>query len=155
MPPAQTKKGIYPMKKEITVQELINQLNQIENKNIPVDIVLLDDGIGPLKKGEHTRFEKLVFNTSKPSGKVVSVSLGVDGMEKYVREEFDDFVSVADKPECQAEIEEWTQLFRGDRQFAIDMLDYHNRCAWSRACANAKPEDFLEPDEKMPNKEVK
>ena len=107
------------MEKEITVQELINQLNQIENKNIPVDIVLLDDGIGPLKKGEHTRFEKLVFNTSKPSGKVVSVSQGVDGMEKYVREEFDDFVSVADKPECQEEIEEWTQLFRGDRQFAI------------------------------------
>ena len=35
------------------------------------------------------------------------------------------------------------------------MLDYHNRCACSRACANAKPEDFLEPDEKMPNKEVK
>ena len=37
MPPAQTKKGIYPMEKEITVQELIDQLNKIENKSLPVD----------------------------------------------------------------------------------------------------------------------
>ena len=38
MPPAQIKKGIYPMEKEITVQELIDQLNQIENKNMPIDV---------------------------------------------------------------------------------------------------------------------
>ena len=45
MPSAQIKKGIYPMEKEITVQELIDQLNKIENKNLPVDAVLLDYGV--------------------------------------------------------------------------------------------------------------
>ena len=41
------------MEKEITVQELIDQLNKIENKNLPVDAVLLDYGVIKLNKGDH------------------------------------------------------------------------------------------------------
>jgi hypothetical protein len=57
-----TKKGNGIMEKEITVQELIDQLNQIENKNLPVDAVLLDYGVIKLNKGDHIGFQKLVLN---------------------------------------------------------------------------------------------
>ncbi|MBR4489295.1 hypothetical protein IKP13_01505, partial [bacterium] len=57
---------------EITVQELIDQLNKIENKNIPVDIVVLDEGIVEIKPGDHICFTELIENKSIPRGKTVS-----------------------------------------------------------------------------------
>ena len=125
MPPAQIKKGIYPMEKEITVQELIDQLNKIENKNIPVDIVLLDLGPVKLEEGDHIGFQELMFNTSHPSEKVVSVSIGVDGYRREFHESFDDFKSVAEStdPETIAAIDRMTKAFGGDRQKAIASID--------------------------------
>ena len=125
MPPAQNKKGIYPMEKEITVQELIDQLNKIENKNIPVDIVLLDLGVVKLEAGDHIGFQELVFNTSHPSEKIVSVSIGADGYKKEFHESFDYFKSVAEStdPETIAMIERRTKVFNGDREKAIASID--------------------------------
>ena len=125
MPSAQTKKGIYPMEKEITVQELIDQLNKIENKNIPVDIVLLDLGPVKLDAGDHIEFQELVFNTSHPSEKIVSVSIGSNGYKREFHESFDYFKSVAEStdPETIAMIERKTKVFDGDRKKPIASID--------------------------------
>ena len=124
MPPAQIKKGIYPMEKEITVQELIDQLNQIENKSLPVDAVLLDYGVIKLNKGDHIGFQKLVLNKSFPDENVVSVSLGLDGTWRCFEQVFD-YPSVADskEPETIASIERMTKVFNGDREQAIKHMD--------------------------------
>ena len=46
MPPAQIKKGIYPMEKEITVQERIENLeNRILSENVFTDEELIFAGI--------------------------------------------------------------------------------------------------------------
>ena len=124
MPPAQTKKGIYPMEKEITVQELIDQLNKIENKNLPVDAVLLDHGVIALKKGHHIGFQKLVLNKSFPNENVVSVSLGLNGTWRNFEQVFD-YPSAADSkdPETITRIEQMTKIFHGDREKAIKHMD--------------------------------
>ena len=117
-------KGIGIMEKEITVQELIDQLNKIENKNLPVDAVLLDHGVIALKKGHHIGFQKLVLNKSFPNENVVSVSLGLDGTWKCFEQVFD-YPSVADSkdPETIARIEQMTKIFDGDREEAIKHMD--------------------------------
>ena len=119
-----TKKGNGIMEKEITVQELIDQLNKIENKNLPVDAVLLDYGVIKLNKGNHIGFQKLVLNKSFPDENVVSVSLGLDGTWRCFEQVFD-YPSVADSkdPETVAGIERMTKSFNGDREKAIKHMD--------------------------------
>ena len=116
---------------EITVQELIDQLNKIENKNIPVDIVVLDEGIVEIKPGDHICFTELIENKSIPSGKTVSVSIGTNGYWKAFDKSFDEFVSVEDS-DNQAEkdmLEKTTKAMSGNKGLAVRILDHRKRVA--------------------------
>ena len=115
--------------KEITVQELINQLNKIKNKNIPVDIVMLDEGVVEIKPGDHIYFTGLVENKSIPSGKTVSISLGTNGYWKAFNKSFDEFVSVRDSSNKFEKdmLEKTTKAMGGDRELAIRTLDHRKR----------------------------
>ena len=115
--------------KEITVQELIDQLNKLENKNIPVDIVVLDEGIVKIKPGDHIYFTGLVENKSIPSGKTVSVSLGTNGDWKAFNKSFDEFVSVRDSNNKFEKdmLEKTTKAMGGNRELAIRTLDHRKR----------------------------
>ena len=117
--------------KEITVQELIDQLNKIENKNIPVDIVMLDEGFIKIKPGDHICFTGLVENKSIPSGKTVSISMGTDGHWKAFEKSFDDFVSVRDSNNKFEKdmLEKTTKAMGGNRELAIRTLDHRKRIA--------------------------
>ena len=115
--------------KEITVQELIDLLNKLENKNIPVDIVVLDEGIVEIKPGDHIYFTGLVENKSIPSGKTVSVSIGTNGYWKAFNKSFDEFVSVKDSDD-QVEklmLEKTTKAMNGNRELAVRTLDHRKR----------------------------
>ena len=115
--------------KEITVQELIDQLNKIENKNIPIDIVMLDEGFIEIKPGDHICFTGLIENKSIPSGKTVSVSLGTNGDWKAFYKSFDEFVSVANSDdEVEKDmLEKTTKAMGGNRELAIRTLDHRKR----------------------------
>ena len=117
--------------KEITVQELIDQLNKIENKNIPVDIVVLDEGVVEIKPGDHIYFTGLVENKSIPSGKTVSISLGTNGYWKAFNKAFDEFVSVRDSNNKFEKdmLEKTTKAMGGNRELAIRTLDHRKRIA--------------------------
>ncbi|MBO4631271.1 MAG: hypothetical protein J5858_05045 [Lentisphaeria bacterium] len=115
--------------KEITVQELIDLLNKIENKNIPVDIVVLDEGFVKIKPGDHICFTGLVENKSIPSGKTVSVSLGTNGDWKAFNKSFDEFVSVKDSNDQfdKHMLEKTTKAMNGNRELAVRTLDHRKR----------------------------
>ena len=117
--------------KEITVQELIDQLNKIENKNIPIDIVMLDEGFVEIKPGDHIYFTGLVENKSIPSGKTVSISLGTNGYWKAFNNAFDEFVSVRDSNNKFEKdmLEKTTKAMGGNRELAIRTLDHRKRVA--------------------------
>ena len=132
------------MEKEIIVQELIDQLNQIENKSLPVDAVLLDYGVIKLNKGDHIGFQKLVLNKSFPDENVVSVSLGLDGTWRCFEQVFE-YPSVADskEPETIASIERMTKVFNGDREQAIKHMDsiIHESLKYSHENRDVDSED--------------
>jgi len=117
--------------KEITVQELIDQLNKIENKNIPIDIVMLDEGFVEIKPGDHIYFTGLVENKSIPSGKTVSISLGTNGYWKAFNKAFDEFVSVRDSNNKFEKdmLEKTTKAMGGNRELAVRTLDHRKRVA--------------------------
>ncbi len=119
--------------KEITVQELIDQLNKIENKNIPIDIVMLDEGFVEIKPGDHIYFTGLVENKSIPSGKTVSISLGTNGYWKAFNKAFDEFVSVRDSNNKFEKdmLEKTTKAMGGNRELAVRTLDHRKRVAWA------------------------
>ena len=94
MPSAQTKKGIYPMEKEITVQELIDQLNQIENKNLPVDCTIGITGVSVIDEGSVLALESITFRTNKYSEKPVAVSIALCGIPKVIHEQTDEFTPI-------------------------------------------------------------
>ena len=115
--------------REITVQELIDQLNKIENKNIPVDIIMLDEGFIKIKPGDHICLTEVIENKSIPSGKTVSVSIGTNGHWKAFDKSFDDFVSVRDSnnPYDKHMLEKTTKAMNGDTELAIRTLDHRKR----------------------------
>ena len=117
--------------KEITVQELINQLNKIKNKNIPVDIVMLDEGVVEIKPGDHICFTGLVENKSIPSGKTVSISLGTNGYWKAFNKAFDELVSVKDSNDQfdKHMLEKTTKAMSGNEELATRVLDHQKRVA--------------------------
>ena len=117
--------------KEITVQELIDQLNKLENKNIPVDIVMLDEGFVEIKPGDHIYFTGLIENKSIPSGKTVSVSLGTNGDWKAFNKSFDEFVSVRDSNNKFEKdmLEKTTKAMSGNKGLAVRILDHRKRVA--------------------------
>ena len=117
--------------KEITVQEMIDQMNIIENKNIPIDIVMLDEGFVEIKPGDHIYFTGLVENKSIPSGKTVSISLGTNGDWKAFNKSFDEFVSVRDSNNKFEKdmLEKTTKAMGGNRELAIRTLDHRKRVA--------------------------
>ena len=119
------------MEKEITVQELINQLNKIKNKNIPVDIVMLDEGVVEIKPGDHIYFTGLVENKSIPSGKTVSISLGTNGYWKAFNKAFDELVSVKDSNNQfdKHMLEKTTKAMSGNEELAASVLDHQKRVA--------------------------
>ena len=119
------------MEKEITVQELINQLNKIKNKNIPVDIVVLDEGVVEIKPGDHIYFTGLVENKSIPSGKTVSISLGTNGYWKAFNKAFDELVSVKDSNDQfdKHMLEKTTKAMSGNEELAARVLDHQKRVA--------------------------
>ena len=105
------------MEKEITVQELIDQLNKIKNKNIPVDIVVLDEGVVEIKP--------------IPSGKTVSISLGTNGYWKAFNKAFDELVSVKDSNDQfdKHMLEKTTKAMSGNEELATRVLDHQKRVA--------------------------
>ena len=115
--------------KEITVQELIDLLNKLPNKNIPVDIVVLDEGIVEIKPGDHICFTELIENKSIPSGKTVSVSLGTNGYWKAFNKSFDELVSVkdSDDPRDKHMLEKMTKATEGNEELATRVLDHQKR----------------------------
>ena len=80
MPSAQIKKGIYPMKKEITVQELIDQLNQIENKNMPIDVQM--SGCYGKDPSRYRIGKRLVFHQSDVLHETRAVSIEFERGQK-------------------------------------------------------------------------
>ena len=116
-------------KKELTVQDLINHLSKIKNKNIPVDIIMLDEGFIKIKPGDHIFLTEVIENKSIPSGKTVSVSIGTDGKWKPFDKTFDDFVSVEDStsPYDKQLLEKTTRVMGGDRELAIHTLSHRKR----------------------------
>ena len=117
------------MEKEITVQELIDQLNKIKNKNIPVDIIVLDEGVVEIKPGDHIYFTGLVENKSIPSGKTVSISLGTNGYWKAFNKAFDELVSVKDSNNQfdKHMLEKTTKAMSGNEELATRVLDHQKR----------------------------
>ena len=116
------------MKKEITVQELIDQLNKIENKNIPIDGVLVKFNPIRFKKGDHIEIESILLNPSYPSGSTVSVSIGL-GLQIEHEEVCDSFKTVEHDPNFKDFIDRMTIAFKGDRREAIEYIDREIRWA--------------------------
>ena len=94
MPSAQTKKGIYPMKKEITVQELIDQLNKIENKNLPVDCTVGMTSVQRIDEGSVLDVEMIDVRTNTHGVKPVAVTLMLSGIPKVIYDNCDEFTPI-------------------------------------------------------------
>ena len=82
------------MEKEITVQELIDQLNQIENKNLPVDCTIGITGVSVIDEGSVLALESIAFRTNKYSEKPVAVSIVLCGIPKVIHEQTDEFTPI-------------------------------------------------------------
>ena len=117
------------MDEVITVKELIDQLNKIKNKNIPVDIVVQDEGVVEIKPGDHIYFTGIVENKSIPSGKTVSISLGTNGYWKAFNKTFDELVSVkdSDNPKDKQMLEKMTKATEGNKDLSARVLDHQKR----------------------------
>ena len=82
------------MEKEITVQELIDQLNKIENKNLPVDCTIGITGVCVIDEGSVLALESITFRTNKYSEKPVAVSIALCGIPKVIHEQTDEFTPI-------------------------------------------------------------
>lgn len=71
-------------KKAITVQELINQLNNIENKNLPIDATIGVIGPFNLKEGDAVDIESIMYRTTVPSETKYAVSIVLGGTPKSI-----------------------------------------------------------------------
>ena len=94
MPSAQIKKGIYPMEKEITVQELIYQLNKIENKNLPVDCTVGMTSVQRIDEGSVLDVETIDVRTNSHGVKPVAVTLRLSGVPKVIYDNCDEFTPI-------------------------------------------------------------
>ena len=82
------------MKKVITVQELIDQLNQIENKNLPIDCTIGITGVSVIDTNSVLDLEDITFRTNKFSDKAVAATIVLNGIPKVIHEQSDEFTPI-------------------------------------------------------------
>ena len=75
------------MKKVITVQELIDQLNQIENKNLPIDCTIGITGVSVIDTNSVLDLEDITFRTNKFSDRAVAATIVLNGIPKVIHEQ--------------------------------------------------------------------
>ena len=79
------------MEKEITVQELIDQLNQIENKNLPIDCTVGMTSVQRIDEGSVLDVETIDVRTNSHGVKPVAVTLMLSGIPKVIYDNCDEF----------------------------------------------------------------
>ena len=82
------------MEKEITVQELIDQLNQIENKSLPVDCTVGMTSVQRIDEGSVLDVETIDVRTNSHGVKPVAVTLRLSGVPKVIYDNCDEFTPI-------------------------------------------------------------
>lgn len=79
------------MEKEITVQELIDQLNKIENKNLPIDCTIGITGVSRIKEGSVLDLESITIRTNTCGSKQTAATIVLNGIPKVIYDSCDEF----------------------------------------------------------------
>ena len=82
------------MKKEITVRELIDQLNKIENKNLPVDCTIGMTGVQRIEEGCVLELEAIDIRTNTHGSKPVAATIILSGIPKVIYDQTDEFTPI-------------------------------------------------------------
>ena len=79
------------MEKEITVQELIDQLNKIENKNLPIDCTIGTTGVSRIEEGAVLALETITIRTNTCGSKQTAATIVLNGIPKVIYDSCDEF----------------------------------------------------------------
>ena len=138
MPPAQTKKGIYPMEKEITVQELIDQLNQIENKNMPIDVQM--SGCYGKDPSRYRISKRLVFHQSDVLHETRAVSIEFErGQKTDIVTDIIDGYEPLTKEDCTEAFHE--NMSEEDKELITTAINFERKSKQKFANINKMKED--------------
>ena len=110
--------------KEITVQELIEQLNKIENKNIPIDIEM--EGCYGEPSTRYTITKKLVAHKSDVLKEVRAVSIEIErGYKRNVDTDLVDGYVPLTVEECEDAFDE--NMSREDKELITKAINYRRK----------------------------
>ena len=112
------------MEKEITVQELINLLNKLENKNIPIDIEM--EGCYGVEPSRYVITKKLVAHKSDVLKEVRAVSIEIErGYKRNVDTDLIDGYIPLTVEECEDAFDE--NMSREDKELITKAINYRRK----------------------------
>ena len=112
-------------KKEITVQELIDQLNKIENKNMPIDIEM--EGCYGEPSRRYTITKKLVAHRSDVLKEVRAVSIEIErGYKRNVDTDIIDGYIPLTVEECEDAFSD-KNMSREDKELITKAINYRRK----------------------------
>ena len=111
--------------KEITVQELIDLLSKVENKNIPIDIEM--EGCYGVPPTRYTITEKLVAHKSDVLKEVCAVSIEIErGYKRDVDTDLIDGYIPLTVEECEDVFED-KNMSREDKELITKAINYRRK----------------------------
>ena len=112
------------MEKEITVQELIDQLSKIENKNIPIDIEM--EGCYGVEPSRYVITKKLIAHKSDVLKEVRAVSIEIErGYKRNVDTDLVDGYVPLTVEECEDVFDE--NMSREDKELITKAINYRRK----------------------------
>ena len=112
------------MEKEITAQELIDQLNKLENKNIPIDIEM--EGCYGVEPSRYVITKKLVAHKSDVLKEVRAVSIEIErGYKRNVDTDLVDGYVPLTVEECEDAFDE--NMSREDKELITKAINYRRK----------------------------
>ena len=110
--------------KEITVQELIDQLNKLENKNIPIDIEM--EGCYGVEPSRYVITKKLVAHKSDVLKEVRAVSIEIErGYKRNVDTDLIDGYVPLTVEECEDAFDE--NMSSEDKELITKAINYRRK----------------------------
>ena len=133
------------MGKEITVQELIDQLNKIENKNLPIDCTVWVIGPFNIKEGGVVAIESIAFRTTVPSETPYAATIVLGGTPQSIVDIPDGYrpIGINDLPK---ELFEKLSRKVADKNIVVDIINDMRRHALLAVADETEEDSELEND---------
>ncbi len=110
-------------KKFMTVQDLIDQLSKIENKNLPIDCTVGMTSVQRIDEGSVLDVETIDVRTNSHGVKPVAITLMLSGIPKVIYDSCDEFAEIV--PGKNFPKETFAKLCRGvsDPNIVLSVLN--------------------------------